>query len=112
MKDFKKEKKMWVDFVNFYYWGILKACLKERNIRGLISNGFSNPNTLEKYVNRLVSMGLLEERRARVGKSPTPSRFLKTTPLGYELLSAYDKIGEIVKKIRKSSQEVISDETR
>jgi predicted transcriptional regulator len=106
MKEFKKEKKLWIDFVNFYYWGILKACLKERNIRGLMSNGFSNPNTLEKYVNKLVAMGLLEERRVR------NARVLKTTSLGYELLSAYDKIGEIVKRIRKSSlEEVVSYET-
>jgi predicted transcriptional regulator len=93
----KEEKQTWIDLTNYYVWAILKACSKERNIRSLMENGFTSPNTLIRYVNKLVNLGLLEERRFGIRNK----RILKTTPLGYELLSYYDKIGEIVKKIRQ-----------
>lgn len=97
----KEEKQTWIDLTNYYVWAILKACaVRERNIRSLMSNGFTSPNTLIRYVNKLVNLGLLEETR-RLGRRNRPSRFIKTTPLGYELLGYYDKIGEIVKRIRK-----------
>jgi predicted transcriptional regulator len=98
----KQEKQTWINLTNYYVWAILKACaVKERNIRSLMANGFSNPNALIKNVNMLVKLGLLEEIRRR-GRRNIPARFVKTTPLGYELLGYYDKIGEIVKRIRKS----------
>jgi DNA-binding IclR family transcriptional regulator len=101
VREFRKEREKWVDFVRFEVWAILKAVANgagREGVRSVVERTRLSPLTVEKVLNRLVRYRIIEERKE---KRWPYRRSFRLTERGEWLLACFDSIGELVKQIRE-----------
>lgn len=97
-----EEKKEWLGIANFNVWLVLKLVEEGKShVRGMASVFKGSNTTLERTINNLVRWGFLSENRSK--KWPF-RRTLSLTERGIKILNLLDKIGEMVKEIRKATR--------
>jgi predicted transcriptional regulator len=103
-RNFREERKRWVDFVRFEVWAILKAIANgagREGVRSVVKRTRLSPLTVEKVLNRLVRYRIIEERKEK--RWPYRRSFC-LTERGEWLLACFDSIGELVKQIREEEE--------
>jgi len=101
VRNFREERKNWVDFTRFEVWAVLKAIANgtgREGVRSVVERTRLSPLTVEKVLNKLVRYRIIEERKE---KRWPYRRSLRLTERGERLLACFDSIGELVKQIRE-----------